>query len=327
MLCPLLYAHPCQHPPMSILVIGLLFLKLLLDPFRPEARCPCPDGMSSQVERPPDEPPTPRAQLEWGSRRVPDKAPTQPPSAQPLVPDKLPPPQGTAGVGQPSDRGQWGCPGRQRAQQPSALSDSRTLTALSASCITLSTLRAPVPQFPSLESRDSCLLSLGGCRSKHDGVRFSGLGGPEDLRSASGSPPRPLPLPRLLPEAPEEEEEAEGPLKEQDLKGAYIQLVQGMQEWQDGCVYQGEFGLDMKLGYGEFSWPTGEVMASPPSRPALARLSQEACDVSLWIRKEARQTSLCEQHPGRLLRSRPRFTWCPQASAWETVTPEDKFLI
>ena len=38
---------------------------------------------------------------------------------------------------------------------------------------------------------------------------FSGLGGPEDLRSATGSPPRPLPLPRLLPEAPEEEEEAE----------------------------------------------------------------------------------------------------------------------
>ncbi|CAI9152664.1 unnamed protein product [Rangifer tarandus platyrhynchus] len=63
---------------------------------------------------------------------------------------------------------------------------------------------------------------------------------------------------RLLPEAPEEEEEAEGPLREQDLKGAYIQLVRGMQEWQDGCVYQGEFGLDMKLGYGEFSWPTGE---------------------------------------------------------------------
>ncbi|XP_069459017.1 ankyrin repeat and MYND domain-containing protein 1 isoform X13 [Ovis canadensis] len=63
---------------------------------------------------------------------------------------------------------------------------------------------------------------------------------------------------RLLPEAPEEEEEAEGPLREQDLKGAYIQLVRGTQEWQDGCVYQGEFGLDMKLGYGEFSWPTGE---------------------------------------------------------------------
>lgn len=145
MLCPLLCAHPCQRPPMSILVIGLLFLKLLLDPFRPEARCPCPDGMSSQVERPPDEPPTPRAQLEWGSRRVPDKAPTQPPSEQPLVPDTLPPTQGTAGVGQPSDRRQWACPGRQRAQQPSALSDSCTLTA---SCVTLSTRHAPGASVP-----------------------------------------------------------------------------------------------------------------------------------------------------------------------------------
>uniref|UniRef100_A0A667IJS3 Ankyrin repeat and MYND domain containing 1 n=1 Tax=Lynx canadensis TaxID=61383 RepID=A0A667IJS3_LYNCA len=59
-------------------------------------------------------------------------------------------------------------------------------------------------------------------------------------------------------EAPEEEEESEGPPREQDLKEAYIQLVRGVQEWQDGCVYQGDFGLDMKLGYGEFSWPTGE---------------------------------------------------------------------
>lgn len=57
----------------------------------------------------------------------------------------------------------------------------------------------------------------------------------------------------------EDEEESEGPRREQDLKGTYIQLVQGVQEWQDGCVYRGEFGLDMKLGYGEFSWPTGEV--------------------------------------------------------------------
>ena len=80
------------------------------------------------------------------------------------------------------------------------------------------------------------------------------------------------PFPRLLPEAPEEEEEAEGPLREQDLKGAYIQLVRGTQEWQDGCVYQGEFGLDMKLGYGEFSWPTGEVTANP-GRP----LSRGVC--------------------------------------------------
>lgn len=57
----------------------------------------------------------------------------------------------------------------------------------------------------------------------------------------------------------EEEEESEGPPREQDLKGTYIQLVRGVQEWQDGSVYRGEFGLNMKLGYGEFSWPTGEV--------------------------------------------------------------------
>ncbi|XP_058389315.1 ankyrin repeat and MYND domain-containing protein 1 isoform X1 [Diceros bicornis minor] len=64
---------------------------------------------------------------------------------------------------------------------------------------------------------------------------------------------------RDIPEGPEEEEEeSEGALREQDLKGADIQLVQGVQEWQDGCVYRGEFGLDVKLGYGEFSWPTGE---------------------------------------------------------------------
>ncbi|XP_038196613.1 ankyrin repeat and MYND domain-containing protein 1 [Arvicola amphibius] len=57
----------------------------------------------------------------------------------------------------------------------------------------------------------------------------------------------------------EDDEESEGPLREQDLKGTYIQLVQGVQEWQDGSVYRGEFGLNMKLGYGEFSWPTGET--------------------------------------------------------------------
>uniref|UniRef100_A0A8C5YY60 Ankyrin repeat and MYND domain containing 1 n=1 Tax=Marmota marmota marmota TaxID=9994 RepID=A0A8C5YY60_MARMA len=56
----------------------------------------------------------------------------------------------------------------------------------------------------------------------------------------------------------DEGEESEGPLREQSPKGTYIQLVQGVQEWQDGCVYRGEFGLHMKLGYGEFSWPTGE---------------------------------------------------------------------
>lgn len=57
----------------------------------------------------------------------------------------------------------------------------------------------------------------------------------------------------------EDEAECEGSLREQDLKEACIQLVQGVQEWQDGSVYRGEFGLNMKLGYGEFSWPTGEV--------------------------------------------------------------------
>lgn len=73
--------------------------------------------------------------------------------------------------------------------------------------------------------------------------------------------PCPTPcLPRDTPEAAEEEEEEpDGPLREQGLKEAYVQLVRGVQEWQDGCVYQGDFGLDMKLGHGEFSWPTGEV--------------------------------------------------------------------
>ncbi|XP_027444787.2 ankyrin repeat and MYND domain-containing protein 1 isoform X4 [Zalophus californianus] len=63
---------------------------------------------------------------------------------------------------------------------------------------------------------------------------------------------------RDIPEALEEEEESKGPPGGQDLKDAYIQLIQGVQEWQDGCVYRGDFGLDMKLGHGEFSWPTGE---------------------------------------------------------------------
>uniref|UniRef100_A0A8C9DEG5 Ankyrin repeat and MYND domain containing 1 n=1 Tax=Prolemur simus TaxID=1328070 RepID=A0A8C9DEG5_PROSS len=72
---------------------------------------------------------------------------------------------------------------------------------------------------------------------------------------------RPVFTKRNLPTAPEEEEEEEpeGALREQNLKEAYIQLAQGVQEWQDGCVYRGQFGLDVKLGYGEFSWPTGEL--------------------------------------------------------------------
>eukprot|EP00073_Rattus_norvegicus_P038506 XP_008765610.1 PREDICTED: ankyrin repeat and MYND domain-containing protein 1 isoform X3 [Rattus norvegicus] len=56
-----------------------------------------------------------------------------------------------------------------------------------------------------------------------------------------------------------EDEESEGTTGEEELKGTYMHLVQGVQEWQDGCVYKGEFGLNMKLGHGEFSWPTGEI--------------------------------------------------------------------
>ncbi|XP_076770850.1 ankyrin repeat and MYND domain-containing protein 1 isoform X4 [Arvicanthis niloticus] len=52
----------------------------------------------------------------------------------------------------------------------------------------------------------------------------------------------------------EDEEESEITMGEQDMK-----VIQGVQEWHDGCVYKGEFGLNMKLGYGEFSWPTGET--------------------------------------------------------------------
>lgn len=57
----------------------------------------------------------------------------------------------------------------------------------------------------------------------------------------------------------EDEEESEGSQRKQDLKETYIRITQGVQEWQDGSVYKGDFGLDMKLGFGEFSWPTGEV--------------------------------------------------------------------
>ncbi|XP_018877626.3 ankyrin repeat and MYND domain-containing protein 1 isoform X5 [Gorilla gorilla gorilla] len=102
----------------------------------------------------------------------------------------------------------------------------------------------------------------------------------EDEVSGAGSPQRPLEgkggetpaaeepgslknyavfATRDVSAAPEkEEEEAEGPLRAQDLRESYIQLIQGVQEWQDGCMYHGEFGLNMKLGYGKFSWPTGE---------------------------------------------------------------------
>ncbi|XP_054426405.1 ankyrin repeat and MYND domain-containing protein 1 [Pteronotus mesoamericanus] len=63
---------------------------------------------------------------------------------------------------------------------------------------------------------------------------------------------------RNVPPAAEDGEEPGCPLGEQDLQEAHVQLVHGVQEWPDGCVYRGQFGLDMKMGYGEFSWPTGE---------------------------------------------------------------------
>ncbi|XP_043860964.1 ankyrin repeat and MYND domain-containing protein 1 [Dromiciops gliroides] len=59
--------------------------------------------------------------------------------------------------------------------------------------------------------------------------------------------------------ADEEDDDREslGPA-EQDLQD-YIQRVYGVQEWPDGCVYKGEFGLNMKLGFGVFEWSNGEM--------------------------------------------------------------------
>ncbi|XP_072496429.1 ankyrin repeat and MYND domain-containing protein 1 isoform X3 [Notamacropus eugenii] len=54
-----------------------------------------------------------------------------------------------------------------------------------------------------------------------------------------------------------EERESLG-FPEQSLQD-YIQRVYGVQEWPDGCVYKGEFGLNMKLGFGIFEWSNGET--------------------------------------------------------------------
>ncbi|XP_044886225.1 ankyrin repeat and MYND domain-containing protein 1 isoform X3 [Mauremys mutica] len=47
-------------------------------------------------------------------------------------------------------------------------------------------------------------------------------------------------------------------LTEDDLSSNRIILTSGIQEWPDGSSYKGEFGFDLKLGYGEFSWVNGE---------------------------------------------------------------------
>lgn len=97
----------------------------------------------------------------------------------------------------------------------------------------------------------------------------------QDLWPAQFCPLCPSPNPRYRPQAEEEEEEPEGVLRQQDLQEACMQLTQGVQEWQDGCVYQGQFGLGMKMGSGEFSWPTGEVTGFQCFLPPCLGLDQQ----------------------------------------------------
>ncbi|XP_025041493.2 ankyrin repeat and MYND domain-containing protein 1 isoform X2 [Pelodiscus sinensis] len=61
-------------------------------------------------------------------------------------------------------------------------------------------------------------------------------------------------------EASENEEDGEPLVKltEDELSSNGIILTNGIQEWPDGSSYKGEFGFDLKLGFGEFSWINGE---------------------------------------------------------------------
>ncbi|XP_015271544.1 PREDICTED: ankyrin repeat and MYND domain-containing protein 1 [Gekko japonicus] len=67
-------------------------------------------------------------------------------------------------------------------------------------------------------------------------------------------------------EADEEESEDYGEesggwqerFSEEDFNNNRIDLTTGVQEWPDGSIYKGEFGFDLKLGYGEFVWNSGE---------------------------------------------------------------------
>ncbi|KAL8187707.1 UNVERIFIED_CONTAM: hypothetical protein K2H54_054222 [Gekko kuhli] len=70
-------------------------------------------------------------------------------------------------------------------------------------------------------------------------------------------------------EADEEESEDYGEeshgwqerFSEEDFNNNRIDLTTGVQEWPDGSIYKGEFGFDLKLGYGEFVWNSGESSA------------------------------------------------------------------
>ncbi|XP_054839876.1 ankyrin repeat and MYND domain-containing protein 1 [Eublepharis macularius] len=67
-------------------------------------------------------------------------------------------------------------------------------------------------------------------------------------------------------EADKEESEDDGEessgwqdrFSEEDFNNNKIELTTGAQEWPDGSIYKGEFGFDLKLGYGEFVWDSGE---------------------------------------------------------------------
>uniref|UniRef100_A0ACB8FBQ6 Uncharacterized protein n=1 Tax=Sphaerodactylus townsendi TaxID=933632 RepID=A0ACB8FBQ6_9SAUR len=50
----------------------------------------------------------------------------------------------------------------------------------------------------------------------------------------------------------------QGRFSEEDFNNNSIELKVGVQEWPDGSIYKGEFGFDLKLGYGEFAWDSGE---------------------------------------------------------------------
>ncbi|XP_038603205.1 ankyrin repeat and MYND domain-containing protein 1 [Tachyglossus aculeatus] len=71
----------------------------------------------------------------------------------------------------------------------------------------------------------------------------------------------------------------------EDQRKDYIQRTKGVQEWQDGSVYTGEFGLNMKDGFGKFSWANGEglYMADERFGPGVETYPDDREDVGLWL--------------------------------------------